>query len=83
VDISRTPSLERKNSLLYKVAQCYECKGNDTAVFVHLKMAEGFCPEDFHHRQDVRNMVRTLLKRAKSSYASGVRAFAGRFGLLD
>lgn len=83
VDISRTPSLERKNSLLYKVAQCYECKGNDTAVFVHLKMAEELCPEDFHHRQDVRNMVRTLLKRAKSSYASGVRAFAGRIGLLD
>ncbi len=83
VDISRTPSLERKNSLLYKVAQCYECKGNDTAVFVHLKMAEALCPEDFHHRQDVRNMVRTLVKRAKPSYASEVRAFAGKIGLLD
>lgn len=83
VDISGTPSLERKNSLLFKVAQCYESKGNDAAVFVHLKMAEELCPEDFHHRQDVRNMVRTLLKRAKPSYASGVRAFAGRVGLLD
>ncbi|MGH3914187.1 MAG: hypothetical protein ACRDTC_12385, partial [Pseudonocardiaceae bacterium] len=83
VDISHTPSLERKNSLLYKVAQCYECKGNDTAVFVHLKMAEALCPEDFRHRQDIRSMVRTLVKRAKPSYASEVRAFAGKIGLLE
>ncbi|MGQ0778302.1 MAG: helix-turn-helix domain-containing protein [Pseudonocardiales bacterium] len=83
VDISRTPSLERKNSLLTSVAQCYECKGNDAAVFVHLKMAEELCPEDFQHRQEMRNMVRTLVKRAKPSYASEVRAFASRIGLLD
>lgn len=83
VDISRTPSLERKNSLLYKVAQCYEYKGNDTAVFVHLKMAEKLCPENFRHRQDARNMVCTLVGRAKPSYASEVRTFASRIGLLD
>ncbi|MDQ3153394.1 MAG: helix-turn-helix domain-containing protein [Actinomycetota bacterium] len=83
VDISRTPSLERKTSLLYKVAQCYECRNNDTAVFVHLKMAEALCPEDFQHRQDVRNMVTTLVRRAKPSYASEVREFASRIGLLN
>ncbi len=83
VDITRTPSLERKNSLLTKVAQCYEHKGNDTAVFVHLKMAEALCPEDFQYRQELRSMARTLLKRAKPSYASEVRAFADRIGLLS
>ncbi|MGH3855480.1 MAG: helix-turn-helix domain-containing protein [Pseudonocardiaceae bacterium] len=83
VDITRTPSLERKTSLLYKVAQCYDCRGNDAAVFLHLKMAERLCPEDFQHRQDVRSMVRTLVKRAKPSYASEVQEFAGRIGLLD
>jgi transcriptional regulator with XRE-family HTH domain len=83
VDITQTPSLERKTSLLYKVAQCYDCRSNDTAVFVHLKMAEQLCPEDFQHRQDVRSMVRTLVKRAKPSYASEVRGFASRIGLLD
>jgi transcriptional regulator with XRE-family HTH domain len=83
VDITRTPSLERKTSLLYKVAQCYDCRSNDAAVFVHLKMAERLCPEDFQHRQDVRSMVRTLVKRAKPSYAPEVREFAGRIGLLD
>lgn len=83
VDITQTPSLERKTSLLYKVAQCYDCRNNDAAVFVHLKMAERLCPEDFQHRQDVRSMVRTLVKRAKPSYAAEVREFAVRIGLLD
>jgi transcriptional regulator with XRE-family HTH domain len=83
VDISRIPSLERKTSHLYQVAQCYGCRNNDAAVFVHLKMAERLCPQDFQHKQDVRSMVRTLVKRAKPSYAGEVREFAGRIGLLD
>jgi hypothetical protein len=83
VDIAQTPSVERKTSLLYKVAQCYDHRSNDTAVFVHLKRAERLCPEDFQHRQDVRSMVRTLVKRAKPSYAPEVREFAERIGLLD
>jgi hypothetical protein len=53
------------------------------AVFLHLKMAEQLCPEEFQHRQDVRSMVPTLVKRAKPSYSSKVREFAGRIGLLD
>jgi transcriptional regulator with XRE-family HTH domain len=83
VDITLTPSLERKTSLLYKVAQCYDCRSNDPAVFVHLVKAERLCPEDFQHRQDVRSMVRTLVKRAKPSYAGEVREFAERIGLLN
>ncbi|MDQ3762045.1 MAG: helix-turn-helix domain-containing protein [Actinomycetota bacterium] len=83
VDITRVPSLERKTSHLYQVARAYECKGNDTAVFVHLKMAERICPEDFLRKRMSRDMVTTLVKRAKPSYASEVREFAGRIGLLN
>jgi len=83
VDISLIPSLGRKTSHLYQVARAYECKNNDTAVFVHLKMAERICPQDFQHKREARSMVITLLKRAKPSYASEVREFAGRIGLLD
>ncbi|HWR47753.1 MAG TPA: hypothetical protein VN327_09135 [Pseudonocardiaceae bacterium] len=83
VDISQIRSLERKTSHLYRVAQCYGCRNNDAAVFVHLKMAERLCPQDFQHKRDVRSMVRTLVKRAKPSYAGEVREFAGRIGLLD
>jgi transcriptional regulator with XRE-family HTH domain len=83
VDVSAIGSLERKTSHLYQVARAYECKGNDTAVFVHLKMAERICPEDFLRKRQARDMVATLVKRAKPSYASEVREFAGRIGLLN
>ncbi|MGH3772461.1 MAG: helix-turn-helix domain-containing protein [Pseudonocardiaceae bacterium] len=83
VDISLIPSLGRKTSHLYQVAQCYEFRNNDAAVFVHLKMAERLCPQDFQHKRDVRSMVTTLVKRAKPSYAPEVREFAGRIGLLN
>jgi transcriptional regulator with XRE-family HTH domain len=83
VDISLVPSLERKTSHLYQVARCYDCRGNDPAVFVHLKMAERLCPQDFQHKQIVRNLVRSLVKRAKPSYAAEVREFATQIGLLD
>jgi transcriptional regulator with XRE-family HTH domain len=83
VDISQIPSLERQTSHLYQVARCYECRNNDAAVFVHLKMAERICPQDFQHTRVVRGMVTTLVKRAKPSYAPEVREFAGRIGLLD
>jgi hypothetical protein len=49
VDISQIPSLERQTSHLYQVARCYECRNNDAAVFVHLKIAERICPQDFQH----------------------------------
>ncbi|MCA1704723.1 MAG: hypothetical protein LC808_16250, partial [Actinobacteria bacterium] len=83
VDITKIASLERKTAHLYQVARAYECKGNDTAVFVHLKMAERICPEDFLRKSMVRNMVTTLVKRAKPSYAAEVREFAGHIRLLD
>ncbi|MGH3913190.1 MAG: helix-turn-helix domain-containing protein [Pseudonocardiaceae bacterium] len=83
VDISRIPSLERKTRHLQEVAQCYECRKNDAAVFVHLKMIERVCPQEFQHNRIVRGMATTLVKRAKPSYAGEVREFAGRIGLLD
>ncbi len=83
VDISRIPSLARKTRHLQEVAQCYECRKNDTAVFVHLKMIERVCPQEFQHNQVVRGMATTLVKRAEPSYAGEVREFAGRIGLLD
>ncbi len=40
VDISNIASIGRQTGHLYQVAQCYERRKNDAAVFVHLKMAE-------------------------------------------
>jgi len=83
VDISKVASMERRCSHLYQIAKAYEYKGNDTAVFVHLKMDEGFRPQDFQYKRQVRGMVNALVKRAKPSYASEVREFAARIGLLN
>jgi len=83
VDITRIPSLGRQTEHLYQLARAYECKGNDTAVFVHLLKAERLCPEDFQRSHMARSLVTTLVKRAKPSYAPEVRELAGRIGLLD
>lgn len=83
VDTSNIASIGRQTYHLYQVAQCYDRRNNDAAVFVHLKMAEKICPQDFQYRQDMRSMVATLVKRVKPSYASEVREFAARIGMLD
>ena len=83
VDINKVASLERRCAFLYHVARAYDHKGNDTAVLVHLKMAEKLRPQDFLYKRDVRSMVSTLAKRARPSYAAEVREFASRIGLLN
>jgi transcriptional regulator with XRE-family HTH domain len=83
VDIAKIAYSERQTAHLYQVARCYGCRNNDTAAFVHLKMAAEICPQDFLYTQNARSMVSTLVKRAKPSYAGEVREFAGRLGLLD
>lgn len=83
VDITRIPYLGRQTYHLYSLARLHQCKGNDTAVFVHLLKAERLCPEDFQCSHMARSLVTTLVKRAKPSYAAEVREFAGRIGLLN
>lgn len=83
IDITRIPSLGRQTEHLYQLARAYECKGNDTAVFVHLLKAERLCPEDLQRSYIARALVTTLVKRAKPSYAAEVREFAARIGLLN
>jgi transcriptional regulator with XRE-family HTH domain len=83
IDINTVPSLERQTSHLYQVARCYDFRNNDTAVFVHLQRAERICPEDFQYKRNVREMVTSLVRRAKPSYATEVREFAARVGMLD
>jgi hypothetical protein len=46
-------------------------------------MAAKICPQDFLYAWNARSMVSTLVKRAKPSYATEVREFAGRIGLLN
>lgn len=83
VNITNIASTERQYAHLIHVARCYELKCNDTAVLVHLKMAEKVRPQAFIYRREPRQMLTALVRRAKPTYASEVREFAGRIGLLD
>jgi hypothetical protein len=51
-------------------------------VLVHLQMAYRQCPEDFGFRRNPREMVTTLVRRARPSFAPEVREFAHTVGLL-
>jgi transcriptional regulator with XRE-family HTH domain len=82
VDIGKIASRERQFAHLLHIARCYELKGNDTAILVHLHMAEKSMPQAFLYQSQPRALVASLVKRAKPSYASEVRAFAERIGLL-
>jgi transcriptional regulator with XRE-family HTH domain len=82
VDITNIASTERQYAHLIHVARCYELKCNDTAVLVHLKMAEKVRPQAFIYRREPRQMLTALVRRAKPTYASEVREFAERIGLL-
>lgn len=83
IDITNIASTERQYAHLIHVARCYELRCNDTAVLVHLKMAEKVRPQAFIYRREPRQMLTALVRRAKPTYASEVREFAGRIGLLD
>lgn len=83
VEITHIASTERQYAHLIHVARCCELKCNDTAVLVHLKMAEKVRPQAFVYRHEPRQMLTTLVRRAKPTYASEVREFASRIGLLD
>jgi hypothetical protein len=83
VDISAIASLERRTTHLYQVVRCHEQRNNDAAVLVHLQMAYRQCPQDFQYKRTTQNLVSTLVRRARPSYAAEVREFAARVGMLD
>jgi transcriptional regulator with XRE-family HTH domain len=82
VDLNNIASRGRQSTHLLHIAHCYELKGNDPAILVHLQMAEKVWPQAFAYQQETRGMLLSLIRRAKPSYASEVRAFAERIGLL-
>jgi transcriptional regulator with XRE-family HTH domain len=82
VDISASPSLERKTTFALEIARCYEQRRDDPGVFLHLVNAEASGPEDMRYNTLARDLVSGLLKRARPTYAPQVRALAARIDLL-
>jgi transcriptional regulator with XRE-family HTH domain len=82
LDMSASPSLERKTTFALEVARCYEQRRDDPGVFLHLVSAEASGPEDMRYNTLARDLVHGLLKRARPTYAPQVRELARRIDLL-
>lgn len=82
IDMSGSPSLERRTTYALEVARCYEQRRDDPGVFLHLVSAEASGPEDMRYNTLARDLVHGLLKRARPTYAPQVRELARRIDLL-
>ncbi|WP_043621134.1 helix-turn-helix domain-containing protein [Nonomuraea candida] len=78
IDLRRTPSIERRATHLGDVARACEDLGDDAASLLHLLRIERECPEELDHKLLLREMVRSLARRARPSWASEVRHLAER-----
>ncbi|MFI6629580.1 helix-turn-helix domain-containing protein [Nonomuraea fuscirosea] len=78
IDLRRTPSIERRTTHLGHVARACEDLGDDAASLLHLLRIERECPEELEHKLLLREMVRSLARRARPSWAPEVRYLAER-----
>ncbi|MFI9554821.1 helix-turn-helix domain-containing protein [Nonomuraea endophytica] len=83
LDVNHSPSLERRMTFALEVARCYDQRQEDAAVILHLMNAEASGPEDLRYNTLARDLVRSLLKRARPTFQPQVRALARRVGLLE
>lgn len=78
-----SPSLERRMTFALEVARCYDQRHEDAAVILHLMNAEASGPEDMRYNTLARDLVRSLLKRARPTFQPQVQSIARRIGLLE
>jgi hypothetical protein len=81
IDIRRTPSVERRTTHLCHVARACEDLGDDAASLLHLLRIERESPEELDHKLLLREMVRSLARRARPSWAPEVRFLAERHNI--
>ncbi|HEX4816326.1 MAG TPA: helix-turn-helix domain-containing protein [Nonomuraea sp.] len=83
IDLRGTPSIERRTTHLCHVARACEDLGDDAASLLHLLQIERESPEELDHKLLLREMVRSLARRARPSWAPEVRRLAERHGILN
>ncbi|MFC4010595.1 helix-turn-helix domain-containing protein [Nonomuraea purpurea] len=81
IDLRLTPSIERRTTHLINVARACEDLGDDAASLLHLLRIERECPEELDHKLLLREMIRSLARRARPSWAPEVRQLAERHGI--
>ncbi|MEU8203396.1 helix-turn-helix transcriptional regulator [Streptosporangium sp. NPDC049046] len=82
IDLTQTISTERRTTHLSEVARACEDLGDDAASLVHLLRIERECPEELDQKRLLREMVSSLARRAKPSWAPEARHLAERHKIL-
>jgi transcriptional regulator with XRE-family HTH domain len=82
IDVSGSPSMERRTTFYLQLAACYEQRRDDMGVLVHLQGAQETGPEDLRFNRVSRDLVRGLLKRSRSSIAPQARRLAADIGVV-
>lgn len=82
INVSTSPSLERRTTFYIETARCYEQRRDDMGVLVHLQGAQETGPEDLRFNPMARTLARGLLRRSRSSIAPQTKRLAREIGLL-
>ncbi|MEU9560023.1 helix-turn-helix domain-containing protein [Streptomyces fumanus] len=82
VDTGRLPSLEREFTFGLEVAACHSQRRDDAAALLSLLTLEAIAPEDLARTPLARQLVLTVIRRARPMHARRAEQLAVRIGLV-
>ncbi|MBW5420255.1 helix-turn-helix domain-containing protein [Streptomyces sp. BG9H] len=82
IDTSDLPSLEREFTFGLEVAACHSQRRDDAAVLLALLGLEAVAPEDLARTPLARQLVLTVIRRARAMHARQAEQLAVRIGLV-
>ncbi|MGY6019625.1 helix-turn-helix domain-containing protein [Streptomyces spinosirectus] len=82
IDTSPLPSLEREFTFGLEVAACHSQRRDDAATLLSLLSLESIAPEDLARTPLARQLVLTVIRRARAMHARQAEQLAVRIGLV-
>ncbi|MFJ6066593.1 helix-turn-helix domain-containing protein [Streptomyces tendae] len=82
IDTSGLPSLEREFTFGLEVAACHSQRRDDAAALLALRDLELLAPEDLARTPLARQLVLTVIRRARAMHARQAEQMAERIGLV-
>ncbi|CAM5717775.1 helix-turn-helix domain-containing protein [Streptomyces fumanus] len=82
IDTSGVPSLEREFTFVLEVAACHSQRRDDAAALLALRDLEAIAPEDLSRNPLARQLVLTVIRRARAMHARQAEKMAERIGLI-
>ncbi|MFG3017646.1 helix-turn-helix domain-containing protein [Streptomyces sp. NPDC048254] len=82
IETSPLPSLEREFTFGLEVAACHSQRRDDAAVLLTLLGLEAIAPEDLARTPLARQLVLTVIRRARAMHARQAEQLAERIGLV-